>query len=192
MKTTNVEQGRKQKTFGQQERYCHVTKSIFNERLKCKDGVWLRNVDITVEPPKLARKVRRIIEKRMCQTYHKQHKGTFHEHSNRSRHNMKRAVSYELYIIGQIENVDNRSRGDSTHWKRLYDPITGQIVFRKKMGYQTIEEAKSSAIRLVEDYPMCNKGVSVYMCPHCNQYHIGHESSMTTNPILTISPLAPV
>ena len=190
METLNVKKNRKKKTFGQQERYCHITKSIFNERLKCKDDIWLRNVDITTEEPQIARKVRRIIEKRMCQTYHKQHKEVFHEHGNRSRHNMKRAVSYELYILGQIEDVANRSRGDSTHWKRLYDINTGKVVFRKKFGYQTIDEAKSSAIKLVAKKPWCHKAVNVYKCAHCNQYHIGHESSLTTTPIFSALPLA--
>ena len=190
METINATNTRRQKTFGQQERYCYVTKSIFNERLKCKDDIWLRNIDITTEDSKTARKVRRIIEKRMCQTYHKQHKNTFHECGNRSRHNMKRAVSYELYIIGQVENVYKVSRGASTHWKRQYDPHTGKVVFKKKFGYETIEEAKASAIRLVHDKPWCHKAVSVYKCVHCNKYHIGHESSYTSDSIMTISPIA--
>ena len=105
METTNVKRNRRKKTFGQQERYEHVTKAIFNERLKCKEDTWLRNIDITTEEPWLVKKVRRIIEKRMCQTYHKQHKEIFHVHGNQSRHNMKRAVSYELYILGQVEDI---------------------------------------------------------------------------------------
>ena len=97
METVTKTTSKRRKTFGQQERYEHVTKAIFNENLKCKDDTWLRNIDITTEEPWLVKKVRRIIEKRMCQTYHKQHKEVFHEHGNQSRHNMKRAVSYELY-----------------------------------------------------------------------------------------------
>ena len=190
METINFKKSKRQKTFGQQERYSHVTKTIFNERLKCKDDVWLRNIDITTEDPKTVRKVRRIVEKRMCQTYYKQHKDVFHEHGNQSRHNMKRAVSYELYIIGQVENVNKVSRGNSTHWKRQYDSNTGKVVFKKKVGYHSIEEAKSSAIKLVHDKPWCHKTVNVYKCAHCNKYHIGHESKMTTNPIFSISPLS--
>ena len=180
---------RKGKTFGQQERYEHVTKAIFREKLKCMNDVCLRNVDITTEQPWLVKKVRRIIEKRMCQTYHKQHKEVFHEQGNRSRHNMKRAISYELYNIGQVENIEKRSRGESTHWKRKYDPNTGKIVFKKKVGYNTIEEAKKSAIKLVNDKPWCHKTVNVYKCSHCQQYHIGHESSLTTSPIFSVHPL---
>ena len=190
MESANVNKNRREKTFGQQERYCYVTKSIFNERLRCKDDAWLRNIDITTEEPKTARIVRRIVEKRMCQTYHKQHKDVFRDHGNRSRHNMKRAVSYELYILGQVENVNKLSRGNATHWKRQYDHNTGKVVFKKKFGYETIEEAKTSAIKLVQDKPWCRKAVNVYKCAHCNKYHIGHESNLTANPILSISPMA--
>ena len=71
METVLKTTGKRKKTFGQQERYEHVTKAIFNERLKCKEDTWLRNIDITTEESWLVKKVRRIIEKRMCQTYHK-------------------------------------------------------------------------------------------------------------------------
>ena len=125
----------------------------------------------------------------MCQTYHKQHKDVFHSHGNRSRHNMKRAVSYELHIMGQVENVKSVSRGNSTHWKRKYDPNTGKIVFKKKVGYRTIEEAKISAIKLANDKPWSQKAVNVYKCSHCHMYHIGHESEMTQAPIFSIQPV---
>lgn len=189
MKTTKTPTSKRGKTFGQQERYEHVTKAIFNEKLKCKAGTWLRNIDITTEEPWLVKKVRRIIEKRMCQTYHKQHKDVFREQGNQSRHNMKRAVSYELYIMGQVENVEKQSRGDSTHWKRKYDPNTRKIVFKKKVGYHTIEEAKKYAAKLVKDKPWCHKAVNVYKCCHCKMYHIGHESEMTLKPIWSIQPV---
>ncbi|MBO7580696.1 MAG: hypothetical protein J6T38_04145 [Bacteroidaceae bacterium] len=190
MEAKNVTKKRREKTFGQQERYLAVTKSIFHERLKGMGNTWLRNIDITMAVPKLVRKVRRIIEKRMCQTYHKQHKCVFHDCGNRSRHHMKRAVSYELFIMGQVENVHQQSRGDSTHWKRSYDPYTGRVVFKKKHGYDTVEEAKAMAVQLVKDNPWCEKAVGVYKCAYCHKYHIGHESSLTTASILQIQPIA--
>ena len=190
MEAKNVTKKRREKTFGQQERYLAVTKSIFNERLKCLGDTWLRNVDITTAVPKIVRKVRRIIEKRMCQTYHQQHKCIFHKCGNKSRHNMKRAVSYELFVMGQVENVEQLSRGDSTHWKRQYDPNTGKVVFKKKHGYNTVEEARLKAVKLVKDNPLCSQAVSVYKCARCGQYHIGHESSQTTSSILSIPALA--
>ena len=190
MKTVTKSTSKRKKTFGQQERYEHVTKAIFNEKLKCKDDTWLRSIDITTEEPWLVKKVRRIIEKRMCQTYYKQHKEVFHEHGNQSRHNMKRAVSYELHIMGQVEKVGKQSRGNSTHWKKSYDPNTGKVVFKKKVGYNTLEAAKESAIKLVNDKPWCRKAVSVYKCAHCNMYHIGHKSKLTLAPIICIQPAA--
>ena len=45
METVLKTTGKRKKTFGQQERYEHVTKAIFNERLKCKEDTWLRNID---------------------------------------------------------------------------------------------------------------------------------------------------
>ncbi len=102
---------------------------------------------------------------------------------------MKRAVSYELHIMGQVENVKSVSRGNSTHWKRKYDPNTGKVVFKKKVGYRTIEEAKISAIKLANDKPWCQKAVNVYKCSHCHMYHIGHESEMTQAPIFSIQPV---
>lgn len=190
METRNVTKKRRAKTFGQQERYHAVTKSIFHERLKGACNTWLRNIDITMAVPKLVRKVRRIVEKRMCQTYHKQHRTAFHNCGNKSRHNMKRAVSYELFIMGQVENVHQQSRGDSTHWKRSYDPNTGRVVFKKKHGYDTVEEAKAKAVQLVKDNPWCEKAVSVYKCAYCHKYHIGHESDSTMPSILKIQSLA--
>lgn len=190
MEAKSTTRKRRKKTFGQQERYLAVTKSIFNERLKCTGTPWLRNIDITMAVPKIVRKVRRIIEKRMCQTYYKQHKSVFHRCGNKSRHHMKRAVSYELFVMGQVENVEQLSRGDSTHWKRQYDPNTGKVVFKKKHGYDTVEEAKAMAVQLVKDRPWCEKAVSVYRCAYCHKYHIGHESSLTTASILQIQPLA--
>ena len=54
---------------------------------------------------------------------------------------MKRATSFQLHNLGQVENVYGVSRTTSTHWKRSYDPITGEVVFKKKMAYSTLEEA---------------------------------------------------
>ena len=129
---------RRKKTFGQQERYANVTKVIFSEKLKCKTNTWLRNIDITMEEPRIVKLVRRIVEKRMCQAYHRLHKDDYRENSNRSRHNMKRAISYELHVLGQVEDIKDYSRGNSTHWKKKYDPNTGQMVFKKKLGFYPI------------------------------------------------------
>ena len=85
---------RKNKTFGQSERYDSITRELFREKLHCNGDTWLRNFDVSTETGDISRKVRRIVEKRMCQHYHQQHKHWFREENNRARHNMKRAVSY--------------------------------------------------------------------------------------------------
>ena len=168
MKTITMSASKREKTFGQQERYEHVTKAIFNEKLKGKDGMWLRNVDITTEEPWLARKVRRIIEKRMCQTYHKQHKEFFHERG---------------YLLSVEANL---KQGKNTI------TIMNSGALNSYIDNITIEpadyEAEKFAIKLVHDRPWCHKSVNVYKCSHCNMYHIGHESEMTFNPILSIQP----
>ena len=46
-------------------------------------------------------------------------------------------------IIRPDKRVNKLSRGNATHWKRQFDPNTGKVVFRKKFGYETIEEAKT-------------------------------------------------
>ena len=192
MKKETTTTSKRKKTFGQQERYMHITKALFNEKLKCNNGSWLRNVDVSTEPSWLAKRVRRIIEKRMCQNYFRRYKDVFRNEDNRSRHNMRRAVSYELYVMGQIENIEEKNRGLFTHWKKRYDPNTQQYVFKKKIGYNTIEEAKTAAKKLSQDERKLSKKnvrIDVYKCIHCNKYHIGHESIMTKvllreNPIL--------
>ena len=168
---------KRQKTFGQQERYEHVTKHIFKEKLKCAKDTFLRNIDVNTASSKIKKIVRRIIEKRMCQAYHKTNKDRFHINGNRSRHNMKRAVSYELYILGQVENIAGKSRGLSTHWKKKYDPHTKQFVFKKKHCYRTIKEATVAARKLANDEKHYRK-ISVYKCGICNNYHIGHKSHL--------------
>ena len=55
---------------------------------------------------------------------------------------------------------------------------------------RVVEEAKAMAVQLVKDNPWCEKAVSVYKCAYCHKYHIGHESSLATAPILQIQPLA--
>ncbi len=170
-------QAKRGKTFGQQERYVHVTKHIFKEKLKCMKGTFLRNIDVNTASSKMKKVVRRIIEKKMCQAYHKTNKEKFRVDGNRSRHNMKRAISYELYILGQIEDIDGMIRGSSTHWKKKYDPITKKLVFKKKRGYTNIEDANKAAQKMTS-MKKSYRPISVYKCELCNSYHIGHNSKL--------------
>ena len=106
----------------------------------------VKKENITILEPRESRMIRRIVEKRMCQEYHKQHKEGFHSNGNKSRHQMKRAVSYQLYNIGQMEGEDIH-RDSSTHWKWKYDRNLKEWVLKKKVAYKTIEEAEIAAVR---------------------------------------------
>lgn len=160
------------KNIGQRERYHDVSKSIGKEKIKCCESKYLRNLDITILEPRESRMIRRIVEKRMCQEYHKQHKESFHSNGNKSRHQMKRAVSYQLYNIGQMEGEDIH-RDSSTHWKWKYDRNLKEWVLKKKVAYKTIEEAEIAAQDYMSRNPQAGK-ISVYKCAFCNMYHIGH------------------
>ena len=169
------------KIAGQEVRFKGETEHLFKERLKFKEGMLLRNFDIETECAKDSRKVRRIVEKRMSQAYHRMTKrakdGDSHE-ANSERYWMKRATSYQLYNIGQVENVRCLSRGLSTHWKRCYDPQTGEIVFKKKMAYSTLEEALKAIDEWYLFHPEENRPMQAYKCSHCKKWHIGHKSEI--------------
>lgn len=90
---------------------------------------------------------------------------------------MKRATAFQLYNIGQVEHVKNVSRGISTHWKRMFDPITGEIVFKKKMSYNTYEEALNAINIWYTNRPEDKGNLQAYVCTICGKWHIGHYSA---------------
>lgn len=171
-----------EKKEGQEFRFRSDTKRIFGERLRFRNGMLLRNFDIETESACDSRKVRRIIEKRMCQAYHRKNKRCESiVPSNRTRYWSQRATSYQLYNIGQIEHVRFLSRGESTHWKRMFDHQTGQIVFKKKMAYPT-ELAAMEAIEIWKiNHPEDNREMHAYKCHICHKWHIGHDNEMNAN-----------
>lgn len=176
---TKVANGRV-KLQGQGERFKGETKRLFDERLRFKGNMLLRNFDIETENPKDSRKVRRIVEKRMCQAYHRRNRRTDYDDSQRRNEHywMNRATSFQLYNIGQMENVFSVSRGYSTHWKREYDEQTGQIVFKKKMAYSSEEEANKAVKEWQRTHPEDRREISAYKCAICKKWHIGHKSEM--------------
>ncbi len=130
---------------GQDVRFKKETEKIFKEKLKFKKGMLLRNFDIETEAPHDSKKVRRIVEKRMCQAYHRMHKkDEGYKTSNREKYWMDRATAFQLYNIGQKEKTRNTRRGESTHWKWKKDPITNELVLKKKMGYKNEESAQKA------------------------------------------------
>ena len=167
---------------GQGFRFKGQTQRLFEERLHFKGEMLLRNFDVETESAHDSRIVRRIVEKRMCQAYHRMNKGTSDTAlSNKDRYWKRRAISFQLYNIGQVDDINGTSRGESTHWKKMYDPQTGKIVFKKKMSYPN-KDAALEAIKLwkiehVED----TKDMAAYQCSHCHKWHIGHHTNNTRN-----------
>ena len=144
------------------------------------DGMYLRNFDVETESSRDSKKVRRIVEKRMCQAYHRAHKKCHSEgFSNRDRYWKQRATAFQLYNIGQVENVTNVSRGVSTHWKVMFDPQTGQKVYKKKMAYSTEQEALDAVKKWKLKHPSDLKEMHAYKCDFCNKWHIGHYDPVT-------------
>ena len=160
------------KTIGQAERNSDVTKRLYSENLRFLDGKCLRNVDVSLTERRTAKKVRRIVEKRTCQHFFRQNKRSFRCSGNRSRHLMGRAISYELYTLGIVE--DSLKRDKSSHWKKEYDPLLNQVVLKKKVGYKTFDEAHRIAVSWNFEHINDPNPVFPYFCPHCKKYHIGH------------------
>lgn len=165
---------------GQGVRFKEETKRLFDECLRFKGNMLLRNFDIETESPKDSRKVRRIVEKRMCQAYHRQNKRLdFNDSQRRNDHYwMGRATSFQLYNIGQVEDIGSVCRGYSTHWKKVYDELTGQYVFKKKMAYSTEEEAYRAVKEWQRIHPEDKREITAYKCAICKKWHIGHKSEM--------------
>ena len=171
---------------GQGFRFKGQTQRLFEERLHFKGEMLLRNFDVETEPAHDSRIVRRIVEKRMCQAYHSMNKASCDAAalSNRDRYWKRRAVSFQLYNIGQIDDIHSRSRGKLTHWKKMYDPQTGKIVFKKKMCYPH-EDAALEAIKLwKKDHVDDTKAMVAYQCSHCHKWHIGHYTNNIQNTVV--------
>lgn len=168
------------KIQGQGVRFKGETKRLFDEHLRFKGDMLLRNFDIETEKPKDSRIVRRIVEKRMCQAYHRQNKRiNFDASQRRNEHYwMKRATSFQLYNIGQMENVGSVDRGYSTHWKKEFDEQTGKIVFKKKMAYSSEEEANKAAKEWKRINPYDRREITAYKCAICKKWHLGHKSEI--------------
>ena len=73
------------------------SRSLSEERLSFRDGERLGDVSISIESGKTLRKVRRIIEKRVCQDYW--NNGRAGRNTDRNRYAMKHRVSNHLRNI---------------------------------------------------------------------------------------------
>ena len=166
---------KKLNSIGQAKRYVSTTKKLYGEKLRFKGGQYLKDIDISMEDGATSRKVRRIVEKRMCQAYHRQHK-QLTRNDGQDRHYMKRATSFQLHNLGQIECESGVCRSQSTHWKKTYDPITGEVVFKKKMAYSSFEEAAEAARQYMMRHPEETVPMTAYKCAFCGKWHIGHST----------------
>lgn len=164
-------------TVGQAKRYESTTRKLYSEKLRFKDGQYLKNIDISMEDGATSRKVRRIVEKRMCQAYYRQHKQSTRI-DGQNRHYMKRATSFQLHNLGQIECEVGVCRSQSSHWKKVYDPITKEIVFKKKIAYSCYEEAAEAARKYLIRHPEETSPVMAYKCAYCGKWHIGHSTPL--------------
>ncbi|MBR4645521.1 MAG: hypothetical protein IKO75_00200 [Bacteroidales bacterium] len=177
-------ESKKNNSVGQSKRFLSITKKLYNEKLRFKDGENLRGIDISIEDGATSRMVRRIVEKRMCQAYYRQHKED-DDHGARDRHYMKRATSFQLHNLGQIECAVGLCRTESTHWKKMYDPATGKKVFKKKDEYSSYEEASDAANEFALRHPEDKRQVNAYKCAHCGKWHIGHYTPEDEKNIMT-------
>ena len=166
--------------LGQRQRYKYATRKLYLEKLRFMKDKNLREADLSLLEGKENRKVRRIIEKRMCQEYHKQHKLFDSYRLNaKKRHDMDRAVSYQVYNLGQYGAFDFK-RSSSSHWKRVEDYASKDYVLKKKMEYETMAEAKIHIELYKLAHPEDKRPMSAYYCPHCQHYHIGHNTKYDT------------
>ena len=110
----------------------------------------------------------------MCQEYHKQHKHrSTYRQSGKARHEMDRAVSYQIFNLGQLDGYSNQ-RESGSHWKKIVDYSSGEYVMKKKVEYASIEEAQLHIELYKFAHPKDKRPMQAYYCEHCGHYHIGH------------------
>lgn len=164
--------------------------SFSKERLDFLNDVYLRNVDIALEEPGTVRQIRRIVEKRMSQSYYRHHKSVKEHKDNSHRSRIKQAISFSLSNLGQVENVSITHREEGTHWRKAYDPLLKKRVLRPKQSFDNIEEARLAAAASFIRHP--NEGrMEGYLCKHCGKYHIGHSRIDRTQLSLSTESMSP-
>ena len=123
--------------------------------------------------PVIERLVRRIVEKRAAQEAHK-NAGKHDRETNRYRHSIQRAVSFNLYNKRYAE-YDAELRAPGTHWKVSIHNSKGKKVLVAKFCYNSYEEAVEACTRYMIAHPGASRPMSAYKCDYCGKWHIGHE-----------------
>lgn len=157
---------------GMTERYRPLTKRLAKEKIR-KIGREVIYTNRHTDDAETTRLVRRIVEKRAAQEAHK-NAGKHDRETNRYRHSIQRAVSFNLYNKKYAEyNAELRAPG--THWKVQTHTSKGKKVLVAKCSYNTYEEAVEARTRYMTAHPEDQRPMSAYKCDYCGKWHIGHE-----------------
>lgn len=171
----NKEVSKVQKAYADQgmtERYRPLTKRLAKEKIR-KIGREVIYTDCHTDDAETTKLVRRIVEKRAAQEVHKI-AGKHDRETNRYRHSIQRAVSFNLYNTRYTE-YDAGLRAPGTHWKVQTHHSKGKKVLVAKFSYSTYEEAVEACTRYMMAHPEDPRPMSAYKCDYCGKWHIGHE-----------------
>ena len=100
--------------------------------------------------------------------------GKHDRETNRYRHSIQRAVSFNLYNKRYAE-YDAELRSPGTHWKVRTHNSKGKKVLVAKFSYNTYEEAVEACTCYMMAHPEDSCPMSAYKCDYCGKWHIGHE-----------------
>lgn len=157
---------------GMTERYRPLSKRLAKEKIR-KIGKEVIYTDRHTDDAETTRLVRRIVEKRAAQEAHK-NAGKYDRETNRYRHSIQRAVSFNLYNKRYTE-YDAELRAPGTHWKVQTHNSKGKKVLVAKFSYNTYEEAVEACTRYMMIHPEDSCPMSAYKCDYCGKWHIGHD-----------------
>lgn len=157
---------------GMTEKYRPLSKRLAREKIR-KIGREVIYTDCHTDDAETSRLVRRIVEKRAAQAAHK-NASRHDRETNRYRHYMQRAISFNLYNKRYTE-YDAELRASGTHWKVSTHNSKGRKVLVAKCSYNTYEEAVEACTRFMMAHPQDQRPMSAYRCNHCGKWHIGHE-----------------
>ena len=146
---------------GMTERYRPLSKRLAKEKIR-KIGREVIYTDRHTDDSKTTKLVRRIVEKRAAQEAHK-NAGKHDRETNRYRHSIQRAVSFNLYNKRYAE-YDAELRSPGTHWKVRTHNSKGKKVLVAKFSYNTYEEAVEACTCYMMAHPEDSCPMSAYKC----------------------------
>lgn len=157
---------------GMTEKYRPLSKRLAKEKIR-KIGREVIYTDRHTDDAETTKLVRRIVEKRAAQEAHK-NAGKHDRETNRYRHSIQRAVSFNLYNKKYTE-YDAELRAPGTHWKVQTHSSKGKKVLVAKFSYNSYDEAVEACTRYMMVHPEDPRPMSAYRCDYCGKWHIGHE-----------------